>query len=207
MSKALDITNMRSGMLVAICRSNKKDNYGHTYWKCKCDCGNVHYVLPSAIKRKTTHSCGCDKYNHAHSVHGMTGTRLFKTWQDMKSRCLRNSNKDFLLYGGRGIEICDEWLEFSNFMEWALKNGYTDKMEIDRINVNGNYNPDNCRFSTRKEQCNNKRNNKYLTFRGKTQSLKYWCEELSMSYTTVRARLNILGWSVDRALSTPTKEV
>lgn len=208
MARALDITNMRSGMLVAVRRSSKQDAYGHTYWLCKCDCGRECYSLPSRIKDQSMRSCGCSKYKNHFIKHGMTNTRLYKTWQDMKSRCFRRANKDYMLYGGRGITVCKEWLhDFQTFHDWAIVNGYENPLEIDRINTNGNYEPSNCRFATRKEQTNNTRSNRFLSYNGEVHTMSEWCDKLGFSYTVVRSRLNQCHWSVEKALSTPVRKV
>jgi len=119
----------------------------------------------------------------------------------MKSRCNNKNNPVYMLYGGRGISVCDEWNEFKAFKEWAMNNGYSDQLTIDRINVNGNYEPDNCRWATQKEQCRNKRDNHYLTFQGETKTLIEWSELVGIRQETIRHRINDYGYTVEEALT------
>jgi len=138
-----------------------------------------------------------------HLQENNTTTRLYYCWCNMKSRCYYENNTEYKNYGGRGIAICDEWKnDYNNFKIWALENGYKETLTIDRIDVNGNYEPSNCRWADNKQQGNNTTRNHYITYNGKTQSMQLWAEELGMSYTTIRRRLNTLGWSVEKAFNT-----
>ena len=144
-------------------------------------------------------------------------TRLSRIFNGLKVRCYNTKNKDYTLYGGRGIKLCDEWnnretvrdIEGNNtkgflaFKKWALENGYTDNLTVDRIDVNGDYSPENCKWVTQKEQCNNKRNNHYITYNGKTQSLAEWARDLGIKRSTLSNRLNVYGWSVEKAFNHP----
>ena len=135
-------------------------------------------------------SCGClVKENHI-CTHNKSYTRLYRIWQKTKQRCYNENHKHFQYYGARGITVCDEWKnDFQVFYEWAINNGYSDELTIDRINVNGNYEPSNCRWATRKEQMNNTRQNRFITYNGKTQTAKQWSEELGIKYPTLQGRL------------------
>lgn len=138
------------------------------------------------------------------TTHHMTGLPLYVVWQGMIRRCTYKRHKNFSDYGGRGIKVCDEWRnDFQAFHDWAMANGYADGLTIDRIDNNGNYCPENCRWTTMKEQCNNRRNNHLLTFYGETRTMTEWAELTGISLYTLNSRLNKLGWSVERALSTP----
>ncbi len=122
--------------------------------------------------------------------HGMKGTRIYNIWKLMKRRCKNTNDKYYKDYGGRGIVICDEWdNDFMNFYNWAIANGYSDKLTIERIDVNGNYEPANCKWISRKEQSRNRRNNVMVTYRGETRLLKEWCELLNLNYDTVFHRI------------------
>ena len=146
-------------------------------------------------------------------------TRLQRIHHNMKNRCYNISFKEYKNYGGRGIGVCEEWLNpkkvkiegthITNttlglvaFKEWALSNGYSDELTLDRIDINGNYEPSNCRWITRKAQCNNKTNNHYLTFEGKTLTVAQWAEKLGIKRQKIIDRLWKLNWSVERALTT-----
>ena len=142
-------------------------------------------------------------------------TRLNRIYSDMKKRCYDSNYKQFKDYGGRGIVICDEWLNkeiirfkeykgsaskgYLTFKKWALENGYQDNLTIDRIDVNGNYEPNNCRWVTQKIQNNNQRRNIIITYQNKTQTLKQWCEELGLNYSTVQTRISVYHWSVEKS--------
>lgn len=139
-------------------------------------------------------------------------SRLNMIYSTMKKRCYNSNCKSYKDYGGRGITVCDEWLNTERykkgikgwyaFKDWALSSGYTDELTIDRIDVNGNYEPTNCRWATRKEQNNNQRTNRVITYCGKTQTLKQWCEELKLNYGTTVTRLNEQHWSIEKAFVT-----
>ena len=223
MGKVNDLTGQRFGRLTAIERAgtNKKR---YITWLCQCDCGNTTIAVGSDIKSGHTRSCGClqrdrlIEYNKSDSkrsrtselnkvrkrTHGMRYTRIYKEWRSMIDRCENKSWKHYHNYGGRGISVCKEWRDsFNTFYEWAISNGYNDSLTLDRVNVNGNYEPSNCRWATNKEQANNKRNSRYLTFNGKTQTLQQWADELEVDSRTLRSRIDKYGWTAEKALATP----
>lgn len=132
-------------------------------------------------------------------------SRLYNIYQGMTKRCYYPDNQNYKYYGGRGIVICNEWKSnFSAFKKWALENGYQDNLTIDRINTNGNYEPSNCRWVSMKEQCNNRTSNHLITYKGKTQNLKQWCEELNLNYGIMESRINRYKWSIEKAFKTKT---
>lgn len=137
--------------------------------------------------------------------------RLWDIWRHMRERCGCSYHKSYADYGGRGIQVCDEWEEsFENFAKWAYANGYDDgasfmECTIDRIDPNGNYEPSNCRWVTMKEQCNNRRTNRLITLNGTTKTLSAWADETRIPSDTIAQRLKI-GWSIEKALSTPIKK-
>lgn len=122
-------------------------------------------------------------------IHGDCDSRLYSIWQDMLNRCRNENNHNFNNYGGRGIKVCDEWKSYINFKKWALSVGYDEGLTIDRIDTNGYYCPENCRWSTIQEQENNRRNNHLITAFNKTQTLSQWSREKGIKITTLRARL------------------
>lgn len=172
-----DLTGVRFGRLTVIKYyglSTKKQ----IYWLCKCDCGNDVYVRTTALTHGIKKSCGCLQLESGHSnyKYGCKTNRLYTIWRGMKARCLNINDKCYHLYGGRGISICKEWMnDFASFQSWSLNNGYADNLSIDRIDSNGNYEPNNCRWATSSEQNSNKSNNHYLTIDGETKTLGEWC--------------------------------
>lgn len=139
-------------------------------------------------------------------VHGLTGKRIYNIWRSMKSRCNNPKSNNFALYGGSGIKVCDEWVNsFENFLHWALDNGYTDKLTIDRINPKNGYCPENCRWSTYFEQANHKSNNKFFTYKGETKTIAEWSRDsrCKVNIITLSKRLSTYKWSINRALETP----
>jgi hypothetical protein len=185
-----DITGQKFGRLTAIklIGTNEK---GHTVWLFGCDCGVQKEISSSEVLKHSTKSCGClrkDGKEKASLVHGGFGTRVHRIWSGMLSRCRNPVNKDYKNYGGRGIQVCDEWHDFSKFQNWALNNGYSDDLSIDRIDSNGNYCPQNCKFSTITEQARNKRNTIWYDINGIKKSLVEWCEILNIPLEIARAR-------------------
>lgn len=169
----IDILGQRFGKLIAIRIDHLQGN--RAIWMCKCDCGKETLASVSNLRNGHTRSCGClvrEEASKAHFVHGHKGKtdvdRLYPVWRNMKQRCFLQSHKYYSHYGGRGITVCEDWLKYEKFMKWAYDNGYDPnaprgKCTIDRINVNGNYEPSNCRWVGMDVQARNKRSSKKQT--------------------------------------------
>ena len=200
MGKFVDLTGKKFGMLTVIKRAeNTKDN--KAMWYCLCDCGNHTIARANDITRGRKTSCGCKIRSKIVSKEN-SWSRLYNTWHHMKDRCFRKKSKSYKDYGERGITVCDEWLKFEPFRDWALANGYRDDLTIDRIDVNGNYEPSNCRWITKSEQAGNRRDTITLTYKGRTQTLKQWSEETGIGRLSLVSRLN-RGWTTEKIITTP----
>ena len=208
MSVVRDLTGNRFGRLVVIGLDHKK-NY-RRYWLCQCDCGKKAIVREDSLL-KYTRSCGCLISEARKSLkgkplkHGLSRTRIYGIYSGMKQRCYNPNDNGFSLYGGRGIKICDEWLGedgFVNFHKWALANGYKDNLSIDRINVNGDYEPKNCRWANNSVQRKNQRQ-KEITINGETHTILEWSKKLNIKYDTLLWRVNH-GWKMEDIIVPPT---
>ena len=140
-----------------------------------------------------------------HGTHGLSNTRIYSIWCDMKRRCYNPKNKRYYCYGGKGINVCDEWkANFMSFYEWSMANGYADNLTIDRINVDGNYEPDNCRWATMKVQQRNTTRSHFVTANGETKTIAEWAEITGISQDVIKDRLLKLHWSEEEAVTIPT---
>jgi hypothetical protein len=169
-------------------------------WNCVCECGTEKVVNIYELLRGNSKSCGClareivIERNKSLAKYGAEHQRLLHIWDTMKARCYRPNSKDFKNYGARGIQICEEWKNnFFVFYEWARENGYEDHLTIDRINVNGNYEPANCQWATTKQQGNNTRVNRNITIGGETKTIAEWSEVAGISPKALRYRIE-MGW-------------
>jgi hypothetical protein len=201
----IDLTGQRFARLVVLVRGPR--NVDKTTWVCRCDCGNECVVRTVSLRGGDTRSCGCYKLQRISETqhkHGDTGSPLYCTWRTMRRRVLDPNDRQYPNYGARGITIAAEWLEFVVFKKWALENGYQRSLSIDRIDNDGPYCPENCRWADKKTQNRNKRTNHLLTYRGKTACISEHAEDHGMTHAEVRSRLK-LGWTVERILETPMK--
>lgn len=201
-----DLTGQRFGRLTVLCRADVISR--KAYWKCKCDCGTVKNIRGDGLVSGRVVSCGC-YHDEIKTTHGDSKTRLYRVWHDMVGRCRTSTHSLFPNYGGRGITICSEWLNYDNFRKWAMENGYDmfakrGECTIDRIDNNKGYSPDNCRWANSIMQSRNKRNNRIIEYNGESHTLVEWAEIIGMNPNTLHARLTYLGWSVPMALTTPT---
>ena len=208
MPAPLNLVGQKINRLTVVRRiENPKDK--QTMFECLCDCGNTVAVRGNALATGHTKSCGClrteqmIKHNHKH---GGYYTRMYTIWGNMKSRCNNPRAVNYAAYGGRGVRVCEEWKNsFENFQIWALSSGYEETLTLDRIDVNGDYCPENCRWITHKEQQSNKRNNRMLTYNGETHTAAEWARKLNMDYLLLHNRITRLGWSAEKALTTPAR--
>jgi len=160
--KLIDISGQQFGRLTVRERA-VNNKHGKSRWRCTCSCGNETVVDGNSLRQGNTQSCGClqkERTTAYKQKHGKSHLRIYSIWTSMRSRCSNQHHKDWQHYGGRGICVCPEWnCNFMSFYHWATVNGYSDNLTIDRIDVNGNYTPDNCRFVTQIQQQTNRRNN------------------------------------------------
>lgn len=205
-----DLTGRRFGSLVVLGRGGTYSS-GNIYWRCLCDCGNYTNTAGTSLKTGRSVSCGrCSASKRAterNFKHGGFGTRLYEIWRQMHRRCYGENTKAYPLYGGRGITVCDEWKEYKSFEKWALENGYSDGLTIDRIDVNGNYCPDNCRWATVKQQANNRRSNHLVSYNGETHTVSEWADKYSVNQVKLWNRLNTRNWDLKSSIEALGREV
>ncbi len=206
--KVMDLTNQRFGRLVVLVQDDSDKN-GHAKWICECDCGNVVSVYGSNLVRNLSISCGCFRVQHtklSKTTHGCTDTPIYKKWEGMKRRCSTLSGSRYGYYKKKGIQVCAEWIEFENFKQWAIANGYQDNLSLDRIDNSQGYCPDNCRWVTFSQQMHNKTNNRVIEYNGIKHDIAEWAAIVGLKYDTLRSRLLILKWPVVDALFTVVEE-
>lgn len=185
-----DLTGERFGKLLVV--EKYKSIKGQIYWKCQCDCGNVVYHATGRLKSGVIISCGCSKREKMikmNTTHGLSNTRLYEIWSGMKKRCYDKNCKAYENYGGRGIVVCDEWKnDFESFYDWSMNNGYADDLSIDRIENDGIYSPNNCKWSTPEEQVNNRRVTLKYSMFGIEKPLKEWSNMANANYSRIYQR-------------------
>lgn len=183
---------------------------GVIYWRCACDCGNVVEIRPQSLKSGNSSSCGCLKreirskqMTEQNIKHGMSGTRIHNIWNGMRARCRLKTHFAYAYYGGKGVKVCEEWLDFQSFYKWATANGYNDTLTIERMDTDADYCPENCKWIPMSEQSKNKSSTIWVTYCGKRMSLAEATEAAGLPYKPVLQRIKKLGWTADRALSEP----
>ena len=208
MGKVLELTGQRFGRLTAI-RREGTSNDGKALWTCRCECGSLVTTKSTLLKSGRTRSCGCLQRETVVAInkackttHLSTKSRLYSEWRGMRRRCSENNTEKCKYYADRGITVCDEWRNsFVAFRDWALANGYRDDLTIDRIDNDGNYCPENCRWTTVAEQNRNRSCTRIITHDGQTRTLAEWSKITGIAYDKLRKRI-AYGWSVERALTT-----
>lgn len=217
MGRFIDLTGKRFGRLIVICEAPKRraeNGRSQRMWLCQCDCGKQKEVFGENLRCGKTLSCGClhkeiISKSRDQTTHNGSRERLYGVWASMIKRCTKENNPAFNSYGGRGICVCDEWMDYAVFRHWALENGYYESSSkgectLDRINVNGDYRPDNCRWVSMKVQGNNRRNNLRYTYNGESHTIFEWSNILGFDLKLVRKRLSN-GWEFGRAIKTPKR--
>ena len=208
----LDIVGQRFGRLTVIEDDGKRTNKGMVMWHCICDCGKHVHVPTSYLTTGDTRSCGClfketakqpSTLRHGDASPNGKYARIYESWHQMKKRCNNPKDRNYHNYGGRGISVCDEWNRYENYRDWALKNGYSDELTIDRIDVNGNYEPSNCRWADSITQGNNRRSNRNVEYRGEIHTVKEWSRITGLSPGVIARRIDT-GWNMDDVFNKPT---
>lgn len=209
-----DLTGLRLEHCTVISFAHRGDN-GKSYWNVQCDCGKTFIAQGWNLTHGHTVSCGCyarNRLGNQNRIHGLSNSRLYGVWGGMKSRCCETNNPKYSQYGGRGIKVCDEWKnDFQSFYDWALANGYDEtapkgECTIDRIDNNGNYCPENCRWVNAKIQASNRRTNTTYGYRGEVLSIGELADKYNMPYNLLHKRLFYLGWDVEKAIETPSSK-
>lgn len=202
-----DITGQKFGRLTAIRFVEKRGQY--YYWLFKCDCENERTIEKNNVKSGKQKSCGCllkengKKLGDKNKTHGGSNSIEFSSWCSMLNRCYNVNYKFYKDYGGRGITVCDRWKNsFENFLE-DMRERQTTKYSIERIDNTGNYTPENCKWGTKLEQANNRRNNTLIIYKGKSKTLAEWCLNFNLNYEAVRSRIKYKKWDINKALETP----
>jgi hypothetical protein len=204
MSKKIDMINKQFGKLKVLAEDGHLG--GFLAFKCLCECGSTTTVRGSSLRSGNTTSCGCvhkTMVGNLNKKHGLKHTAEYSVWQNMITRCTNSNTNFFYRYGGRGIEVSDEWRDFEKF--YADMGNRPNGMTLERIDNNGSYSKENCRWATLKEQARNTRRTKLVEHNGKTQCLKDWANEVGIVYNTLRKRFIIYGWSFEKAISTPPR--
>ena len=205
MGKRIDLTGRVFGRLTVIEYAGRNSD-GVRMWLCRCACGNEATVRGSCLTSGHTKSCGCGKLGplnpnekHWNETHGKTGTRLYFVWKNMRNRCRCKSSSSYRFYGKRGISVCEEWEDFSNFSSWAMSSGYSDGLTIERIDVNGNYCPENCCWIPRELQSKNTRSVHVIEFNGVSLVQADWARRIGIHPATLCERIKKYG--VEAALT------
>ena len=203
MGKFEDLSGKRYGKLVVLNLDENQENGKDKRWICRCDCGNEAEVQGRFLRKGLIVSCGCyhkEKAEFINKKHGKSRTRIYNILCTMKNRCYLQSDEKYPEYGGRGIKICDEWMGehgFESFIKWAEENGYKQNLTIERIDVDGNYEPSNCRWATPKEQMQNTRRSRYVKYDGEIYSISELADKLNITYMTAWHRFRSKSFGMD----------
>lgn len=210
----MDLTGQRFGRLVVLYRSDEPANGQR--WVCRCDCGKQTLGRTGHLRAGSKISCGCAVADAARinqklttpmrRTHGLSHTRIDHCYKNMIFRCYKPTNKRYAQYGGRGIRVCQQWLDNKqSFFDWAFANGYADHLTIDRIDVDKDYSPANCRWADSFTQMNNTSRNCFIEWDGKRQTIEQWARELGVLGRAIQHRI-ARGWSVERVMTQPFRK-
>ena len=175
-------------------------------WFAQCECGQYIKVDGANLSNHHTQSCGCykrDRISQTKQTHNLTQTPIYRVWSGLRNRCYNPNNRAYVHYGKRGIKVCEQWASFENF--YADMGDIPEGMSLDRIDNNGDYSPENCRWATRKEQANNRRSSIHFTFKNETKTLSEWSDQYNLPFNLVNTRLRAYHWSLEKALTTPVR--
>lgn len=218
MGKFVDLTGQRFGRLIVVERAKNKGT--SAMWLCKCDCGNETIVETHRLNSSHTKSCGClqkeiirtlgfkNLYKEG-QMQNKDYQRIRKILNLMRARCYNIKNNRYKNYGARGIKICDEWSGkegIKNFYKWAMENGYKNNLSIDRIDNNGNYEPNNCRWISNREQANNRTTNNFITYKNETHTIAEWSRILNMNYSKLQTKLARHNWVIEECFFTDKRK-
>jgi|AGTN01.1.fsa_nt_gi hypothetical protein len=203
MSTRIDLVQKQFGRLLVVGFAGT-DKHRRAMWRCICECGAESIISGANLLNGYTKSCGC-LFNELNPGITLTPngkqTRLYMIWGGMRQRCSNPNHIGYKDYGGRGITVCDEWKSFKAFHTWAMSNGYTDGMSIDRKDNDASYCPSNCQWIPREEQGIHTHRIHFLTLNGATKSITEWSRLTGIGRATITKRINILGWPIERALT------
>ncbi len=208
MAQRVSILGRRFGRLLVIELSPRRDRRGTARYLCRCDCGNEKEVGVDNLRSGRTLSCGClNKENiERRKVSGGSNCRVYRIWRSMLARCYNQNNQAYENYGGRGIGVCEEWrADYEAFYAWSMSNGYAPELWIDRICNDIGYEPSNCKYSTPKEQQNNKRTNRHIFINGEMKTLAQLSDETGIGYDTLKRRIEC-GWTGEKLLAPPRQQ-
>lgn len=203
MVQANNLVGQKFGRLVVLRKSgvDKKRNF---IWECKCECGNLTSAPAFTLRSGGKKSCGClwlEQHLEKHKTHGESGSRLYRIYRGMRQRCENKNSNIFKHYGGRGIKVCPEWKKYTDFKKWVQVSNYANGLSIERINVNGDYEPKNCTWIHRSHQQRNRRNTLRFKFNGTEKTLTEWSSFLGIKYSTLYCRIFIHNYDIDTAFN------
>jgi hypothetical protein len=209
-NKFVDLTGYRFGRLTVLECVGHYENDSHHRWKCRCECGKISIVAVNHLRCGRTRSCGCLQKQLAGQrarTHGMTKSLEYRSWLAMRKRCSDPKHPLYHRYGGRGILIDFRWLGKNGFKHFLDDMGPSPSARhtLDRIDNDGHYEPSNCRWVTRKEQCRNTSRNHRYAFRGLDLTIPEWAERIGMKVSTLNSRLTLYSWSIKKALTAPIR--